>query len=497
MQAIFDQMTQLIGGYVPNLIGALLILIIGWIVALVIAAIVRGVVRKTKLSNRLARWVWGEEEAKAVDAERWVGKGVFYIVMLFVLIAFFQALNLTIITEPLNRLLTQVFQFFPQLLAAGLLLLVAWIVASVLRWILSRVLTAAKLDERFGGQAGLEAERRISLTKSIADAVYWLVFLLFLPAVLSALEMKGILEPVQGMLSKILGFLPNLFVAGLILVIGWFLARIVQRIVTNLLAAVGTDRLSDKVGLAPVLGTKQLSWVVGFIVYVLILIPVLIATLNALELESITKPASDMLNLILAALPAIFAAALVVAIAYVVGRVVSRLITNVLTTVGFNGVLARLGIGKDVSKGKSTPSAIVGYLILIAIMLFAVIEALDLLEFESLSDIVSDFMVFAGHVILGLIIFGIGLFVANVASKAIMATGKAQAGLLSRATQIAIIVIVAAIALRQMGLANEIINLAFGLLLGAVAVAVAIAFGIGGRELAARQLDEWVKSKKS
>ena len=497
MQAIFDQMTQLIGGYVPNLIGALLILIIGWIVALVIAAIVRGVVRKTKLSNRLARWVWGEEEAKAVDAERWVGKGVFYIVMLFVLIAFFQALNLTIITEPLNRLLTQVFQFFPQLLAAGLLLLVAWIVASVLRWILSRVLTAAKLDERFGGQAGLEAERRISLTKSIADAVYWLVFLLFLPAVLSALEMKGILEPVQGMLSKILGFLPNLFVAGLILVIGWFLARIVQRIVTNLLAAVGTDRLSDKVGLAPVLGTKQLSWVVGFIVYVLILIPVLIATLNALELESITKPASDMLNLILAALPAIFAAALVVAIAYVVGRVVSRLITNVLTTVGFNGVLARLGIGKDVSEGKSTPSAIVGYLVLIAIMLFAVIEALDLLEFESLSDIVSDFMVFAGHVLLGLIIFGIGLFVANVASKAIMATGKAQAGLLSRATQIAIIVIVAAIALRQMGLANEIINLAFGLLLGAVAVAVAIAFGIGGRELAARQLDEWVKSKKS
>ena len=49
-------------------------------------------------------------------------------------------------------------------------------------------------------------------------------------------------------------------------------------------------------------------------------------------------------------------------------------------------------------------------------------------------------------------------------------------------------------ALRQMGLANEIISLAFGLTLGAVAVAVAIAFGLGGREIAARQLDGWVRS---
>ena len=48
-----------------------------------------------------------------------------------------------------------------------------------------------------------------------------------------------------------------------------------------------------------------------------------------------------------------------------------------------------------------------------------------------------------------------------------------------------------------MGLANEIISLAFGLLLGAVAVAGAIAFGIGGREIAARKLNEWTKSIES
>lgn len=497
MQAIWEQITQLIGGYIPNLIGAIIILIIGWLVALIIAAIVRGVARRTKLSDRLARWIWGEEEGKAVDAERWIGKGVFWLVMIFVLIAFFQTLGLTLITEPLNQILTLVFQYLPRLLAAGLLLLVAWIVASLLRWILTRALTLAKVDERLGSQAGIEEERRVPLSKSIANAVYWLVFLLFLPAVLGALEMEGIIEPVQGMINKILGFLPNIFIAGLILVVGWFLARIVQRIVTNLLAAVGTDKLSERVGLAPVLGAKQLSGVLGLVVFILILIPVLIAALNALKLEAITRPASDMLNMILAALPAIFTAALVLAIAYVVGRVVCRLITNLLTSAGFNTLMARMGIGKEAAEGKWTPSFVVGYIVLVAIMLFAIMEASDLLEFAALSDLVAKFMVFAGHVILGLIIFGIGLFLANVASKAIHAAGKAQAALLARAAQIAIVVLVAAIALRQMGLADEIINLAFGLLLAAVAAAMAIAFGIGGRELAARQLDEWVKSKKT
>jgi hypothetical protein len=61
----------------------------------------------------------------------------------------------------------------------------------------------------------------------------------------------------------------------------------------------------------------------------------------------------------------------------------------------------------------------------------------------------------------------------------------------------AIILLSGSIAIRYMGLANEIINLAFGLILGALAVAVALAFGIGGRDIAARKLEEWIDSQKS
>ena len=497
MQVILDQITQLVGAYIPNLIGALAILIIGWLVALVVSAIVRRALRRTTLDNRLARWIVGEEKAEAIKVERWIAKGVYYLILLFVLIAFFQTLGLTIITEPLNQLLTQVFQYAPRLLWAGLWLLIAWIVASALKLAVSRVLSAAKIDERLGSLAGLEEEGRVPLAQTLGDAVYWLVFLLFLPAVLDALGLEGLLGPVQGMTNKVLGFLPNIFAAGLILVVGWFIARIVQRIVTNLLAAIGADRLSEQVGLATVLGKQRLSGLLGLVVYVLILIPVLIATLNALALEAITRPAANMLNTILGALPAIFAASLVVTIAYVVGRVVAGLVTNLLTGAGFNAILARLGLGKEPAEGERTPSEIVGYLVLVAIMLFAAVEVSRLLGFVLLADLVTQFTVFAGQVILGLIIFAFGLYLANLASKTVLASGVAQAGLLALAARVSILVLAGAMALRQMGLANEIINLAFGLLLGAIAVAVALAFGLGGREIAARELEEWLQSVKS
>jgi hypothetical protein len=377
------------------------------------------------------------------------------------------------------------------------LLLIAWIVASALRLVISRVLTAAKIDERLGTSAGLEEEERVPLAQTLGNAMYWLVFLLFLPAVLNALELEGLLQPVQGMINQILGFLPNIFAAGLILAIGWFIARIVQQIVTNLLAAIGTDQLSEKVGLASVLGKQRLSGLLGLVVYVLILIPVLVAALNALALEAITQPASNMLNAILKAIPAIFAAALVVVIAYVVGRVVAGLITNLLTGVGFNNILARLGLGKEPGEGERTPSEFVGYLVLVAIMLFAAIEASRILGFVLLADLVAQFTAFAGQVVLGLIIFAIGLYLANLAAKTVQASGVAQAGLLAMAARVSILVLAGAMALRQMGLANEIINLAFGLLLGAIAVATALAFGLGGRELAARELEGWLKSVKS
>lgn len=487
-------MNMLLGGYVSSVLIAMTILIVGWIVALIIAAIARGIVSRLDLSRRLTGWGIDSDKSQQRKIESSIGKGVFYFVMLFVLIAFFQSLGLTQVSEPLNRFMEQVFSYIPQLVGAALLLLVAWVMASIMRFVVARGLTLARLDERLESVSGEKIDEKVSLVKTISNTVYWLVFLLFLPAVLSALQLGGLMIPLQNMIDKLLVFLPNIFAALLILAIGWFVARVVQRIVVNLLISVGVDRISEQVKLDSVIGSRKLSDLLGIIVYVLILIPVIIASLNALNLYAITQPASNMLNAILAALPAIFSAVLLLAIAYVAGRIVSAIVVQLLTAAGFNKVLERIGFKQTVQT--TTPAQVVGYLILVAIMLFAAIEASRLLHFDILASLIAQFTVFMWQVVLGVIIMGAGFYFANLAYNLIRQSSAVQANFLALAAKTAILVLAAAMALKQIGIAGEVISLAFGLLLGAIAIALALAFGLGCRDIAAREVESWLKSSK-
>ena len=502
MEALWQQMIQVVGPYLPRLGAGLAVLVCGWLIALTVAATVKAALRRTTLDNRLATWVAGDDRAGKIDIESWVSRGVYYLLMLFVLVAVFQTLGLTMLTEPLRELLAQLFVYAPRLLGASALLLVAWLVASGLRLVLTRLLRASKFEQRLADKTG-EPVGDGSLAKTMGDAVYWFVFLLFLPGILDTLALEGMMVPVHQIVNEMTGFLPNLFTAAMTLAVGWFLARVIQRIVTSLLAAIGADALSKRVGLEGVLGGQKLSAVLGLVAYVFIFIPILITALSALQLDAITQPLSNMLNMILEAVPTIFAAALVLVISYMVGRVAAGLVTNLLKGVGFNSLPSRLGIGagaaEDGAPGDDakSPSAVVGSLALIAIMLFAATEAANLLGFSAVSDLMAEFLDFAGHILVGLIIFAIGLFLAKAASGAVSASGTAQAGLLATVTRVSVLALTGAMALRHMGLANEIISLAFGLILGAAAVAVAIAFGLGGRDVAARQLAEWSQSINS
>ena len=491
LQPILDQLGALVTDYMPNLLVSLAILIVGWLVAVILAAAVRWMFRRTTLDKKLAEWILGEK-GRGLEVERWIARGVYYLVLIFVLILFLEQLNLTVTAEPLNQFLNELSKFAPRILGGAVLLLIAWGGATLLKAGVSRGLEAAKFDERLGGRAGIDEKRQPRMSATLANAVYWLVFLLFLPAILGILALEGLLDPVKSMTDQILGFLPNLFAAALILAVGYFIARIVQRIVANLLAAIGTDQLGDRVGLQQVLGDRGLSGLIGLIVYVLILIPVVITSLNALQLEALTGPARDMLSRVMETVPALFAATILLGLAYVVGRLLAGLIASVLAGAGFDAVFSNLGLVKSTPRGERSPSAIAGYLTLVVVMLFAAIEAARLLGFQALAELVSRFTVFAGQVILGLVVFGVGLYLANLVAQTIQASSASQASFLALAARVSITILAGTIALRQMGLGSEIVSLAFGILLGAVAVAAALAFGLGARDIAAKRLQKWL-----
>ncbi|MDY7022764.1 MAG: mechanosensitive ion channel [Cyanobacteriota bacterium] len=488
---------------------ALLILLVGYLVALFAKSLVVSLLKKTELDNKIAGWGAGRADGgENLPVENWIGNIVFWLIFLFAIIGFLERLDLNAASSPLTSLLNTITVYFPRVVAAGILLAVAWLVATICRALSVRILNAFRVDERLNQQVsdGTAAQPAFSLSETFGNAIYWFIFLLFLLPILETLGFQGLLAPVQQMLNQVLFMLPNILGAVIIAGAGWVIAQIVSRIVTNLLRAVGTDNIGSRFGLSTTTGGQSLSSIIGTIVYVLILIPIAIAALQALKIEAISVPAIEMLSNILNIIPQLFAAGVILAVAYVIGRFICDLVTSILTSMGFNKVLYWVGLqstpptdpiveervvaSSTPQTPNRTPSEIVGIIAFVGIMLFAVVTATDILGLTALTLIIEGIILIAAQVLIGVVIFAVGLYFANLAYRLVLSSNVASSKLLAQAARVAIIVFVGALALQQMGIGSDIVNLAFGLLLGAIAVAVAISFGLGGRDIAAEKIRE-------
>jgi len=494
MDQIFSNLLGLITEDVLNLLIGVGILLVGWIIARIVSSLVYRLLKSTNLDNRLAGAVGEGEEPAKLNIEKWVSTAVFYLIMLFVLVAFFNTVQLPAVAQPFNAMLNQLAEAVPQFLYALIVLALAWVVATVVKFIIQRAANVAKLDERLASQADMQDAK---VSDSLANGVFWLVFLLFLPVVLNALGMQGLTEPVTGVVDTILGAIPNIFAAAISLFVGWLLARIIRQIVVNLLSATNIDSFGERIGVSSESQTQPLSKIIGSIVYILVLIPAVITALNALGVEAISAPAISMLTAVMDGIPAFFGAAVILLVAYYAGRLVSGLVSNLLTGIGFDKLPEMLGLRITPAEGQRTLSELVGYIALVAVMVLAAIEAANMLGFDFLADTLNTFLGFGTQVLFALIIFGVGLYLANLAKSVIMSAGGANAAFTANLSRVAILVLVAAMALSQVGVASEIINIAFGVLLGAIGIAAALAFGLGAREHAGRTVEKWMKDMES
>jgi hypothetical protein len=478
VSGLLTTLQETLGSTLPGILGALLILLVGWLVALVVRAVVRRSLGTVRLNERVQT-----STGNAMNLEGGIASGFYYVLLLLVLVAFFNALNLEQVSGSLQALVDQVFAYVPKLVAGGVLILVAWILATVVRSIATKALGATTLDDKLSAEAGMRP-----ISQSLGDVLYWLVILLFLPAILGALGMTGLLEPIQGMVDQLLAMLPNVVAAAAIGVVGWFVARILRDLVTNLLSAAGADGLGERAGLR---GTTSLSGLLGLVVYVFVLVPAIIAALNALQVEAISGPATEMLGSFMAAIPNVFGAAVILAVAWFVSSFIASLAASLLGGMGFDELPEKLGLARAF-QSETSPSELVGKLIVFFVMLFAVVEAAGRLGFVQVSGIVSVLIGFGGQVLLGVAIIAVGFWISTLARDAIRRVTGADAAPLANLARFAILGIVIAMGLRAMGLADDIVNLAFGLTLGAVAVAVALSFGLGGREAAGKQMEYWL-----
>ncbi len=476
-QSFVTSLQQSLAGQVPSVIGAVVLLLVGWIVALIGAAATRRALTVVGMNTRCETLI-----GQRIDAETGVSRIVFWFILIVALIAAFNMLNLEVVSAPFASMVNKVLSFLPQLLAGAVLAAVGWVLAVLARTAITKLLSRTTLDERLSAEAKMQP-----ISDNIGQVAYWVVLLLFLPMVLAALGLDGLLGPVQGMLTQLLAFLPNVFGAAIIGVVGYFVARIVRGIVVNLMEATRVQAAAQNLGLSDKMDLAKLA---GTIVFLLIFIPALIAALDALQIEAISGPATNMLDQIVAAVPHLLAATLILLVTYYVARFASSLVGSLLSGLGADSVLDKIGMKKVFGGVKL--SEVVARLVLFFAMLFAVVEAANRLEFDQVSSLVSTFIEFGGDVLLGAVILLIGFWLAKLLSDAVTRgdkTGSAWLGTLVRALILGLVI---AMGLRAMGIADSIVNLAFGLTLGAVAVAVALSFGLGGREAAGRLMGQWL-----
>ncbi len=476
--ALFTAFESTLGTQLPHILGAIGILVLGWVIAVAVRAGVRRLLALLSVNQRIK-----ETTGQPIDVQSGIAIGVFWLIMLVTLIGMFNVLDLELISNPFQALVTQIFAYLPRLLAGTLLLLLAWLIAMLLRGLAGKVFAKTDWDEKLAAQAGMEP-----MSKNLGNVLFWLVILLFIPAILGAYDLQGLLAPVQGMINKVLALLPNIFAALVIGFVGWIVAKVMRGLVTNLLAAAGADKAGHSAGLDQ---SVYVSRVAGTLVFIFIFIPTLIAALDALQIEAISRPATEMLGQILNAVPHLVAAALILVVTYYVAKFASALVSRLLNGMGFDTLPAKLGLEK-VFSGELQPSGVVSIVIMFFAMLFATVEAANQLEFRQVGVVVSTFIRFGGDVLLGAVILIVGFWLASLVHGVISrGTGEHAHGL-ARLARLAIIGLVIAMGLRAMGIADDIVNLAFALTFGAIAVAVALSFGLGGREAAGKQMEYWL-----
>lgn len=477
--------------FLPELLLALLVLLIGFFVAKFLENLTYKMLRKARVNERL-----GNKNEKWT-VEKIISKVVFFVVLILAFVLFFNILNLNAMAMPFVSMYSGLTGAFLNILKAGLILLFAWVLATVVKKVIQMAGNKLNLN-KYVAKTGMEPNPadQAKWTDTAANVAYYLIFLLFIPAVLNALGIDGLSGPFEGMLASFFNFIPKLVSAAVVFFIGWFVAKLVRNLLEKFLQSAGADRLADRLNISSFFEGTSISKVVGIIAFILIMIPVSITALEILDLDGISGPAVGMLNDILAMLPKIAIAIILVLVGIVAAKWVKDIVVSLLEKLGVNSIFGKMGFKSGAGSAPSF-ATLLGTVVQVIIILLFVVEALQLLELEFMVTLATGIFAYLPSVIAAIIILAVGFWLANMAEQlvgSVMSHSSGTPHVLRYVAKYAILAFAFFMALDQLGIAASIINSAFILILGGVALAFGLAFGLGGREHAARYLSKMEKS---
>ncbi|MEO7365101.1 MAG: mechanosensitive ion channel [Sphingomicrobium sp.] len=400
-------------------------------------------------------------------------------------------------TAPAAYWRDQLILWGPRVVFAILILIVTHFVAKAIQWGVAKAVDRVPVLKRHP-QAGGE-----SVGVELGRLAYWLVWLVGLIAALQPLGLSSVLTPVTSLTNEVFAFLPRLLGAGLFFFAGLILARIVRHIIEAALGALNLERLLGRAGIAigdaPLAvdptgvaseGTaparSSIAKAVGVTVSAVIIIFAAIGALQILQISAISDPATNMLNMIATAIPNVLGALVWLTIAFIIGRWGKTLLETILPSIGFDNAVRALGA----MPANAIPSKVVGTIAMTAAIILGIMEAARMVGGDATAALLFQITALGGKVIFGTVIIVVGMFLARILAT-LVGSSTGESGYAQTIVKYAIIALFTAIGLTFMGLADQIVMMAFGLILGSAAVATALAFGLGGRDAAARVLERY------
>ncbi|MDQ6785855.1 MAG: small-conductance mechanosensitive ion channel [Acidobacteriota bacterium] len=219
--------------------------------------------------------------------------------------------------------------------------------------------------------------------------------------------------------------------------------------------------------------------------------------------EAIYYSLYNALNRFISFLPALIGAILIVVIGWFISGLIANLIERGLKAVGLESAVERSGIGDFIRRSGTamTTSGIIAALIKYSIFLIFVQAAANVLGIPQLTEIINSIILYIPNVIVAIAIIVIGTFIAQflagLVRSSVSELGVGNPNLLAKLTQYVVVGFAVIAAINQLGIAETVVStLLFGLI-GSVALAFGLAFGLGGRETAAQITQKWYESSQS
>lgn len=363
---------------------------------------------------------------------------------------------------------------------AVLILILAFITAAVVKFLAVKLFTRTRLSALLG-QANHGTEGKEKSVAFIGKLMHLIVFLLFVPGIFESLGMREVSSPILNLLNTLWGYLPNILAAALVLWIGFFIARLVRELLVPVFDRLKVNTLQEKAGIQ-VADTGKLSNTLAYIIYVLILIPVIIASLQALNIQAVSAPAIRMLDTVFAFIPNIFASLVIIVIGCMVAQFSGNIVENLIASAGLD---AKLSEHLETKQNGFLLSKVIGKTVHIIMIVFFIVESFGVLHLSVLTDIGNAVIRYLPYVLASALILLACYVCDGLAGKALRKENHAVLALISKIT---IYTIGIFMILSELGIAKEIVNTAFLLILAALAAAFAISFGIGGRDFAGKVL---------